>query len=45
MSILGEGEDKGIVIFDRGMVLATFDVKYCPICGEILYKEGGIKNK
>ena len=33
LSIIGEGDDKGIVILDRGLVLATFDVKFCPVCG------------
>lgn len=25
--------DKGIVIFEDGIAIATFDIKYCPVCG------------
>lgn len=39
LSLIGEGSDKGIVILENGLALATFDIKYCPICGLLLNKE------
>lgn len=36
LSLIGNGDDKGIVIFDHGIAIATFDIKYCPMCGKHL---------
>lgn len=39
LDIVGIGEDKGIVILENHNCIASFDIVYCPICGEKLYKE------
>jgi hypothetical protein len=32
-------EDKGIVIFENNTAIASFDIKYCPMCGKKIIKE------
>jgi hypothetical protein len=29
-------DDEGIIIFERGRAIATFDIKFCPMCGKEL---------
>jgi len=36
LSLLGKGKDKGIVIFENNNTIATFNIKYCPMCGKEL---------
>jgi len=33
--------DPGLIIFDRGMTEAVFDIIYCPMCGRKLEVEDG----
>ena len=40
VSLIGRDEDRGIVIFENNAAIATFDIKYCPICGKKLYGGG-----
>lgn len=35
LSLVGKS-DKGIVLFENGMAIASFDIKFCPICGRSL---------
>lgn len=39
LSLIGDALteiNKGIVLFENGMAIATFDIKFCPICGKEL---------
>jgi hypothetical protein len=29
-------DDCGIIVYERGMAIATFDIKFCPMCGRKL---------